>query len=125
MSKISITLDVSKINKAKIVDRKYTNKAGVEVVQKQYKIEVVPTKEVKVIAQGDTWVMKKTHFVVEAQTKEERAGKAPSVYVGEGFTFEEKGNGVLNAPVQKQSSLDNFDTIEYPDEDINVDDIPF
>lgn len=114
MNKISLTLDVTKFNKAKISERKYVNKRNEEVTTKEYKVDVIPSKEVKVIAQGNDWVMKKTHFVVEAQTKEERAAKAPTVYVGEGFTFE-----------KKEQEVTQNDTIDYPEEDINPDDIPF
>lgn len=113
MNKISITLDVSKISKTKIIDRKYTNKENTEVIVKEYKIDVVPVKEVKVVAQGDTWIMKKTHFVVEAQTKEERADKTPSVYVGEGFSFESREVVTpQSTPKSQSSNLDNFSAPE-------------
>lgn len=113
MSKLNITLDVTKFNKAKIVDRVYTTRGGEKVTKKEYKVEVVPLKEPKFVTEGATFKLIKTHFVVEAQTKEERAAKAPSVYVGEGFVFESKG------------AVESQDTIEYPDEQINTEDIPF
>ena len=80
MEKINVTINVAKISKDKIVERKYTNKEGVEVVTKDYKIDIVPTREIKVVAQGDTWIMKKTHFVAESQTKEERANKVKATF---------------------------------------------
>lgn len=88
--KISITLDVSKIDKSKIVDKVYKDKEGNEVVQKIYKFDAVPVKEEKFVAEGDTWIMKKTHFCAEAQTKEERDAKKPTNYIGEGFRFDTK-----------------------------------
>jgi hypothetical protein len=108
---LKITLDVSKINKSKIIDRKYTNRTGQEITAKEYKIDVIPCKEIKVVASGDTWVMKKTHFVVEAQTKEENTQNVATNYVGEGFEFEKK----------EAVAMPNID----PDTGINCDDIPF
>lgn len=119
MSKVSITLDVSKFNKSKITERKYINKAGVEVTEKNYKVDLIPLNQVKVIKETDTYVLKKTHFVVEAQTKEERAAKKPQVYVGVGMQFDE--------PLKNKPRNENVvsDGIEYPDDDINAEDIPF
>ena len=91
MNKISITLDVSKINKAKIETRSYVNREGVPVVVKEYKLDLVPLKQAKIIKSGNDWDLKKTHFAVEAQTKEERAAKKESVFVGEGLQFVSRG----------------------------------
>lgn len=110
MMKINITLDVSKFNKDKIVDSKFTKQDGTEVTSKNYKVELIALKEEKTIKEGDTWIMKKTHFVVEAQTKEERERKDPANYVGEGFQFFDKTSASHDAGV---------------DEDIPVDEIPF
>lgn len=95
MEKINITLDVSKINKDKIVERKYKNKNGEEIVEKNYKIEVVPTKEKKMVTSGPSWVLMKTHYVVEAQTKEEKANKEKQNYVGNGYQFESKQGDLM------------------------------
>lgn len=121
-TKVSITLDVSKFNKSKIVERKYTNNAGVEVVEKNYKVDLVPLTNTRVIKETPNYRMIKTHFVCEQQTKEERGAKVPLVYVGDGITFDKPfqplastttGASQANAPV------------DYPEEDINSDDIPF
>lgn len=109
---IQITIDVSKINKSKIVDRKYTNREGKEVVVKEYKTELVALKEPKKITSGDGWVLNKTHFLAEAQTKEEKASKTKSVFIGEGFQF-----------VQTNDKAENHDT--GTSEDVNPEDIPF
>jgi hypothetical protein len=89
--KLNITLDVSKINKDKIVTRTYLNKDGVEVTEKNYKMEAVPLNEKKMVTEGDTWIMYKTHFIVEGQSKEEKQQKVKGTYIGSGFQFEEKG----------------------------------
>lgn len=87
MNKLNITLNLSKIDKSKIVDRTYKDKEGNDVTEKQYKVEVIPLKARRFVAEGDTWTMYKTHFVVEAQTKEERNSNGATNYVGEGFEF--------------------------------------
>lgn len=107
MEKISLTIDVSKIDKSKIVDRKYTDKAGVEHVAKEYKIDVVPLKAEKFVTEGSWGRMFKTHFVVQAQSKEEREKKADSVFIGDGFRFKKATNET------------------QPTADINPEDIPF
>ncbi len=113
MNKVSITLDLSKINKTKITERSYANKAGETKVVKDYKVELIPVKEPKIVTQGQDWVMEKTHFVVESQTKEEKANKVPTVYVGEGFSFRTE-----EAQTVEENVLDRFDYPEnaYPAE---------
>lgn len=96
MEKISLTIDVSKIDKSKIVERKYTDKAGVEHVAKEYKIDVVPLKAEKFVTEGSWGRMFKTHFAVQAQSKEERERKAGSVFVGDGFRFEKATSATEN-----------------------------
>ncbi len=113
--KISLTIDVSKISKSKIIERKYKDKDGNEVTAKEYNIDIVPLKEVKVLKSGNGWDMVKTHFAAEAQSKEERAAKAKTVYVGEGITFKKEFQQPSAVPAG----------IDYPTEEISVDSIPF
>lgn len=86
--KLNIRLNVSKINKDKIFEKKYKDKDGNDVVEKLYNMDVIPLKERKMISQGDGWTMYKTHFVVEKQTKEEKDAQKQSNFIGEGFEFE-------------------------------------
>jgi hypothetical protein len=88
MKKIMITLDLSKLDKSKIIEKTYKNKNGEEVKQKLYKFDVVELNQQKVVASGDTWKMIKTHFCSEPQTKEEREAKKETIYLGEGCSFE-------------------------------------
>lgn len=88
MEKISVTIDLTKIDKTRIVERKYLNADGTEGVAKEYKVDVVPLKQVKVIKSTPQYTMIKKYFVVQAQTKEERVAKAPSIFVGDGIVFE-------------------------------------
>lgn len=108
-NKITVTLDANKARDL-IETRKYTNKEGQEVEVKEIKCELVEMKpeSQKVVYDHEKFQLVKTHFAVKIQTKEEREAKADSVFVGEGIT-------------QKWKS----DTVEYPAEDINPEDIPF
>jgi hypothetical protein len=112
--KLSITIDLSKINKNKIVERRFKNKDGVEVVCKDYKIDVVPLKEPKTIKDGGSWILKKTHFVIEQPTKEERAARNESVYVGEALQF-----------FDKKDSLASEATIDIGTDEVGKDEFPF
>lgn len=105
MQKISIKIDLSKIDKTKITERKYTNKEGVEVTIKELALDIVPLKEKKVIKEGDTWTMVKTHFVAEPQTKQERDNGQPSVILGDGIVFENKGE---STPPQAKEEVPDF-----------------
>src|ERR1035437_8123423 len=89
-NKISISLNLSKIDKNKIIERVYKNKAGEEVKEKLYKFDLIESTHQTVVATGDTWILKKTHFGVEQQSKEEKAQKVKPSYVAEGLIFESK-----------------------------------
>jgi len=90
MEKILGTIDLTKIDKSRIVERRYTNNAGHEVIEKNYEFEIVPLKESKLIKDGGTWQIMKTHFLADAQTKEERVAKAPTKYIGNGRMLKNK-----------------------------------
>lgn len=91
MQKISVTIDLNKLDKTRIQERTYTNGQGQEVVVREYKLDVVPLKEKKKIKDGDTWSLVKSHFVCDAPTKEERESKTNTTIVGDGVVFENKG----------------------------------
>lgn len=142
MKKISITVDLTKIDKSKIYENKFTNKDGVEVTQKLYKMDVVPVKEKKVVNKGENWEAIKTHFVSEGQTKQERENKVDTVFLGDGITFQTPQEVAENAMKEQvwEDYLIKQRNPEYPsaseqgitfktptaeDLDINPDDIPF
>lgn len=87
MEKISITIDLTKIDKSRIIERSYTNASGETVTAKEYKMDVVPLKDPKVIKEGPTWAMVKKYFVANAPTKEEREAKTKTGIIGEGIVF--------------------------------------
>lgn len=91
MKKLRIKLEVGKITKSKIIERAYTNKENKEVVVKEYEFDVIVDEDKQsVVAEGETWKKIKTGFCAEVKTKEEKANKAPSVYVGSAYVFEDK-----------------------------------
>lgn len=103
--KFTIKLDLKKIDKARIEKRGYINDNGEAIDQLMYSIDAIELKEPKLIKEGDTWTMKKTHFLVSTPTKEERANKVKGAILGDVITFEEKKQTV--------------------DDTINPDNIPF
>lgn len=88
--KISISLDVSKVQKAKFQERRFFTKENKEVVITELKLDIVPVREPKLLKDGDTWQLWKTHFVAYPQTKEEIANKVKGVILGDGVMFKSK-----------------------------------
>ncbi len=96
MQKITLTLDLNKLDKSRINNRTYTNKDGQEVTVREYQIDVVELKPEKkrVIksgqkADGTPWTFSETHFACDTQTKEERDANTPTKFVGKGTSFED------------------------------------
>lgn len=90
MNKIKIKIDATKIPREKIIERRYTNKAGHEVIVKDIEFDIVPKKEPKLIKEGDTWQLWETHFVSLSQTAQERQAKEKGIILGNGYTFTDK-----------------------------------
>jgi hypothetical protein len=91
---MKIKLDLTKIDKSKIVERSYTNREGKNVVVKELSLETVALKAPQPIlnkdkqpVEGTTWKLMKTHFVCHEQTKEEKEQRVQSIIVGEGVSF--------------------------------------
>jgi hypothetical protein len=85
MSKIQVTLDAHKLRNL-VTKRTYKNKEGQDVELQEVKFELVAVKEPKTIFTKDNMRIDKTHFACVIQTKEEREAKAPTIYIGEGFS---------------------------------------
>lgn len=112
METISIKIDVSKIDKSKIISRTFKNKAGENVTVKELALDIVPLKETKLLKDAETYQLYKTHFVAVQRTKEEKAAKMNSKIIGEGTIFK-----------NKETKSDA--KVEFPEAEINSDDIPF
>lgn len=119
-NKTTITIDLTKIDKSRIEERTYTNREGVEVTVKEYKMDVVEMKQPRALKKGDgtlikgdTWQLMETHFACESQTKEEREANKETVYIGKGVQFVDKNSTQGNtapssAPVEDtQEPLDD------------------
>jgi hypothetical protein len=84
-NKIQVTLDAQKLRNL-VTKRTYKNKEGQDVELQEIKFELVAVKEPKTIFTKDNMRIDKTHFACVIQTKEEREAKAPTIYIGEGFS---------------------------------------
>lgn len=87
---MKIKIDLSKIDKSKIVERKYTTKDGVEHTSKEYTLNIVPLKAPKFIGQSEQWEVIKTGFLSEDTTKEEREKGAKGNIVGDVIDYKKK-----------------------------------
>ena len=105
MEKISIKIDVSKIDKSRITKRTYQNKSGETVTVNEIALDIVPLKETKLLKDGDTYQLWKTHFVAIPQTKEEREQKVKSRIIGDGTIFKNKET----PPVELPADVDPLD----------------
>lgn len=114
MSKIQVTLDATKLRNL-VSKREYTKNDG-EVMQiQEVKFELVEVKEPKTIYTADKYRIDKTHFASVIQTKEERESKAPTVYIGEGFTtIWDNAETVYNAvPVNETTQEEEQDDFPF------------
>ena len=113
MQKITLTLNVLKFPKDKIMERKYIDKkTQQEVVVKEIDVEAIELNQPELIKEGDTWTLYKTHFVVVKQTKEQKANKEKSITVGVGKSFVNKIDDVSK---QEQIDLAKADDINPED----------
>lgn len=100
-NKILVTVDTKDAAKF-IHTREWTNKEGQKVEVKELKFELIEMKpdSQKVVWENDKVQLKKTHFAVKPQTKEEREANTPTLYVGEGVTTIYKNDAQGSAPQQ-------------------------
>jgi len=90
MDRLNIKIDVSKIDKNKIITRSFNTIDGNTITVREISLDIVPRKEAKLLKDGDTYQLWKTHFVAIPQNKEERANKIKSVILGDGTMFKDK-----------------------------------
>jgi hypothetical protein len=107
MDKIIITIDAGKLKKEYAKERSWQNRqTGQTETRRELELEIVPVKQEKVIASGNgqngPWELRKTHFVALAQSKEERAARAETVFLGEGKMFVSLNE---QAPFERPSGL--------------------
>lgn len=99
MKKIQINIDVTKIDKARIVERKYKNKEGQEVTVKDLQLDVIPLKEERLAFAGEGYKLMKVGFVTQKATKEERLNKVNLPIIGDALEtrFEEKVENTIDS----------------------------
>jgi len=105
MSKITITLDTSKL-KGLSKDRTFNTRDGQAVTVKELKFELVEVKEPKTIHSAEKYDLVKTHFAAALQTKEQRDANEPTLYIGEGITTVWKND---TPAVTESKDDDDFD----------------
>jgi len=88
MNKISIVVNTKKLDKNRIIERKYTNKSGEEVIVKEMKLDIIPIKDKKVITSGNGWKLLKVGFITETPSKQEKEQKEKMPIVGDALQFE-------------------------------------
>lgn len=85
MKKISVSIDVSKLDKTRFREVEWKDKEGAEHKANYVDLDIVELKEPRFVKEGPTWVMKKTHFIKQKGKKGEEMP-----FVGDGFSFEYK-----------------------------------
>lgn len=108
--KLLLKIDVAKINKKKIAERKFTNKEGVEKIAKDYSMEIVFSDKQTLIKEYDESNLMKVGFVAEGLTKEERTAKVKGTILGDVLEFVSKvpNEEPLPDPV-KAEAKDDFE----------------
>ena len=121
MEKVSITINLAKIDKSRIVERTYESN-GVQVTEKNYKMDVVPMKpeNFKTIANGDTWELVKKYFVTDSPTKEERSAQTQTQFLGDGVVMQ----NIDTPPVARDNAVAPAQQVPAG-EQIAEGDIPF
>lgn len=114
MAKIQVTLDATKLGNL-VSKRTYQNKDGQQVEVQEVKFELVEVKEPKEIFKKDNMRIVKTHFASVIQTKEEREAKAPTIYIGEGFTtiWGNVNNVEVHSAVVVQPTQEEHDDLPF------------
>ena len=126
IAKYTVKIDVTKLDKSKF--REYTLKDGHKVVEASVDVVIMDENKHAVVVkvdgtpiQGDGWRLEKVGFSVETQSKEEKDSKAESNFLGDTQQFKNTGD----SQVSKQVAPADSSQIEYPEDEINPDDIPF
>lgn len=117
MKKLSLTLNLNNIDKTKINTRTYTDKNGVEVTVKEYKVDLVITDQATILKETDTYTLKKVGFICDPTTKAERDAGKKTNYVGEAMQF-------VNKETQEKGYSQDYSKPQLEDE-IDLDMIPF
>jgi len=105
---IKVSIDADKAREI-LVKGTYTTNDGREVEVQRLEFELIEKKDEnkKVVYDSEKFQLVKTHFAVKPQTKEERASKAETVFVGDGTTLVWKDEGTTNPAPSKAPAKDD------------------
>lgn len=109
-----VKIAVSKINKNNIKSRSFTNGEGVEVEIKELEVDLIDLKEQKVVFENDKGKLVKVGFMAEKSFKD-----------GEGKWKNGTTLGDITEWHDKEVKSEQQGEVEYPNEEINAEDIPF
>ena len=98
--KISLSIDVTKLQKERLRTNEFTTKAGENVKQTLADLVVIPLQETKVVKSADTYDLVKVGFVVEKGKKEENTN-----IVGDALIFKNKEGGVSDSEINDVDSI--------------------
>ena len=108
---IMVSIDTGKAKELLVKDT-YKNKEGKDVEVQRLKFELIEMREDsrKVVYDHEKFQLVKTHFAVKPQTKEERAAKAETVYVGEGVSqiWKDDMKGQTPSPSKQALPMDDL-----------------
>ncbi len=123
---LKATINVDRLDRDRIEAREYTGQDGKQVNVRELKIDVIPLKEAKTITEGDTWVLKKTHFITQSPTKQEREDRVQMDIIGDAVQFVDKQVEISEEDKEILQQAREAQEQKATDMDsINPDDIPF
>lgn len=117
MQKLSFKIDLSKIDKSKILERKYLNKNNEEVIVKEYEFEAILNKD-ELIKAGAGYDLYKIGFITGKGKKLENGEYSKEPIFGSLIEFRNKGE------VVQGKGMEDI-TAEFTGAANNPDDIPF
>lgn len=122
MNKITIKINIDRIDKSKIKSRSYKNKSGVDVTVREYEVEVIPIREEKVVHSTDKYDFVKVGFASDRSVKRPDGKWEDGTILGDAIEIRSK-SGQVRVTGQNGDGTINFEDID--DGSINPDDIPF
>lgn len=87
MKKLTLRIDLTKIDKTTIVDRTYQKQDGTSVTEKNYKFELKPLNEEKVVKSTDKYVLVKVAFLAEPSVKGADGKYINGTIIGDALEF--------------------------------------
>lgn len=113
-NKIILKLDVSKIDKNKIVKKSFTNKDGETINKLELDLELIPLNSPRMVKDAPTYQLLKTHFISIPQTKEEKENRINSRIIGDGLMFKNKSEPVPKVEEDIMPESNDIDESSIP-----------